>query len=127
MGRDDADLVEDLVRGGVHAMGAQSLFQCSTNDSIALLSTFTELNVPHRITFRVMTGVPDLDLIHPRRTGGSEVENDSPPLLGEPLPGVLRQVHGSIVQDDMDLLPIVGGDDLVHQPEEIRRRVSLRQ
>ena len=33
MGRDDADLVEDLVRGGVHAMGAQSLFQCSTNDS----------------------------------------------------------------------------------------------
>jgi len=45
MGRDDADLVEDLVRGGVHAMGAQSLFQCSTNDSIALLSTFTELNV----------------------------------------------------------------------------------
>ncbi len=38
----------------VHTMGAQSLFQCSTNDSIALLSTFTELNVPHRITFRVM-------------------------------------------------------------------------
>ena len=38
----------------VHTMGAQSLFQCSTNDSIALLRTFTELNVPHRITFRVM-------------------------------------------------------------------------
>ena len=29
----------------VHTTGAQSLFQCSTNDSIALLSTFTELNV----------------------------------------------------------------------------------
>ncbi len=35
-------------------MGLQSLFQCSTNDSIALLRTFTELNVPHRISFRVM-------------------------------------------------------------------------
>ena len=49
-------------------------FQCATNDSIALLRAFTELNVPHRISFRVMTGVPDLDLVHPRRTRGSEVE-----------------------------------------------------
>ena len=38
----------------VHAIGPQSLFQCATNDSIALLRAFTELNVPHRITFRVM-------------------------------------------------------------------------
>ena len=38
----------------VHTMGAQSLFQCSTNDSIALLRAFTELKVPHRISFRVM-------------------------------------------------------------------------
>ncbi len=48
--------------------------------------------------------VPDLDLIHPRRAGGSEVEDDSPPLLGEPFLSVLRQVHGSIVQDDMNFL-----------------------
>jgi hypothetical protein len=108
-------------------MGAQSLFQCSTNDSIALLRAFTELNVPHRISFRVMTGVPDLDLIHPRRAGGSEVENDSPPLLGKPFLGVLRQMHRSIVQDDMDLLAIVGCDDLLHQPQKIRRRVRLGQ
>ena len=38
----------------VHVMGAQPLFQCATNDSIALLRAFTELNVPHRISFRVM-------------------------------------------------------------------------
>ena len=38
----------------VHAIGPQSLFQCSTNDSIALLRAFTELNVPHRISFRVI-------------------------------------------------------------------------
>ena len=38
----------------VHTMGAQSLFQYATNDSIALLRAFTELNVPHRISFRVM-------------------------------------------------------------------------
>jgi len=111
----------------VHAMGAQSLFQCSTNDSIVLLRTFTELNVPHRITFRVMTGVPDLDLIHPRRAGGGEVEDDLPPLPGEPFLGFLRQVHRSIVQDDMNLLARVGSDHLGHQPEEIRRRVRLRQ
>ena len=38
----------------VHAIlvGPQSLFQCATNDSIALLRAFTELNVPHRISFR---------------------------------------------------------------------------
>jgi hypothetical protein len=85
--------------------------------------------VPHRITFRVMIPFPcpDLDLIHPRRAGGSEVEHDSSPLLGEPFLSVLRQVHGSIVQDDMNLLAGVGDDDLVHQPEESRRRVSLCQ
>jgi len=38
----------------VHAIGPQSLFQCATNDSIALLRAFTELNVPHRISFRVI-------------------------------------------------------------------------
>ena len=47
-----------------------------------------------------------------RRAGGSEVEDDSPPLLSKPFLGFLRQVHGSIVQDDMDLLAIVGCDDL---------------
>ena len=36
----------------VHVMGWQWLFQCSMNDSMALLRAFTELNVPHRITFR---------------------------------------------------------------------------
>ena len=36
----------------VHTMGAQRLFQCSMNDSMLLLRAFTELNVPHRITFR---------------------------------------------------------------------------
>ena len=40
----------------VHTMGAQSLFQCSTNDSIALPD-----HLPGDDT------VPDLDLIHPRR------------------------------------------------------------
>ncbi len=108
-------------------MGAQSLFQCSMNDSIALLRIFTELNVPHRISFRVMTGVPDLDPIHPRRARGGEVEDDSPPLFGEPFPGVLRQVHRSVVEDHMDLLVGVGGDDFVHQSEEIRCRVRLGQ
>ncbi len=39
----------------VHVMGLQPLFQCWTNDSIFLLRTVTELNVPHRISFRVMT------------------------------------------------------------------------
>lgn len=38
----------------VHLMGLQSLFQCLTNNSISRLRTFTELNVPHRISFRVM-------------------------------------------------------------------------
>ncbi len=38
----------------VHAIGLQSLFQCAMNDSIALLRAFTERNVPHRISFRVM-------------------------------------------------------------------------
>lgn len=33
-------------------MGLQSPFQCSANDLIALLRTFTEVNVPHRMTFR---------------------------------------------------------------------------
>jgi hypothetical protein len=55
------------------------------------------------------------------------VEDDSPPLLSKRFLGVLRQVHGSIVADDMDLLAIVGCDDLVHQPEKIRRRVRLGQ
>ncbi len=70
--------------------------------------------------------VPDLDLVHPRRArGGSEVENDSSPLRGEPFLGFLRQVHGSIVEDDVDFLVGVAGDDLLHQPQKIRRRVRV--
>ena len=34
-------------------MSLQSLFQCSANDSLALFRILTEVNVPHRITFRV--------------------------------------------------------------------------
>ena len=37
----------------VQLKGLQSLFQCATNDSISRLRILTELNVPHRITFRV--------------------------------------------------------------------------
>ncbi|MGH4017191.1 MAG: hypothetical protein ACRDSL_25340, partial [Pseudonocardiaceae bacterium] len=37
----------------VHVIGLQSLFQFWVNDSISLLRTLTELNVPHRISFRV--------------------------------------------------------------------------
>ena len=55
------------------------------------------------------------------------MEDDSPPLLSKPFLGFLRQVHGSIVQDDMDLLAIIGCDDLGHQPQKIRRRVRLGQ
>ena len=66
----------------VHTMGAQSLFQCATNDSIALLRAFTELNVPHRISFRVMMPFQiSIWFIHDAPVG-HEVEDDSPPLLG---------------------------------------------
>ena len=95
--------------------GAQSLFQCSTNDSIALLRAFTELNVPHRISFRVMMPFQiSIWFIHDAPVG-HEVEDDSPPLLGEPFLGFLRQVHGSVVEDDMDFLAGVGCDDLLHE------------
>ena len=66
----------------VHAMGLQSLFQCWVNDSISLLRTFTELNVPHRISFRVMMPFQiSIWFIHDAPVG-HEVEDDSPPLLG---------------------------------------------
>lgn len=39
----------------VHLIGTQSLFQFSMNDSMSLTRSFTELCVPRRITFRVMT------------------------------------------------------------------------
>jgi len=52
-GGDGADLVEYFFLGGRPCDRPQSLFQCATNDSIALLRAFTELNVPHRIRFRV--------------------------------------------------------------------------
>src|SRR5215470_830374 len=37
----------------VHSKGSQVLFQVSVNESMALVSTLVELNVPRRITFRV--------------------------------------------------------------------------
>ena len=37
----------------VQLKGSQLLFQCATNASIARLRILIELNVPHRIAFRV--------------------------------------------------------------------------
>jgi hypothetical protein len=53
------------------------------------------------------------------------VKNDFPVPLGKSFLGIIRQMHRSIVEDHMNLLTRVRGDDLLHQPEKIRSRVSL--
>src|SRR5258705_10097039 len=60
---------------------------------------------------------PDLDLVEPRGTGRREVEAHVG-MAREPTV-VLRLVGVEIVEDDMDLAARMGGNDAVHEVEEL--------
>jgi hypothetical protein len=60
-------------------------------------------------------GEPDLDLVQPRGIGRGELEVDIG-MAGEP---ALALVGREIVDDDVDLFAPSGGDDLVHEIEEL--------
>ncbi len=78
-GGDGADLVEYLFRGG-RPCDRSTVTVPMRNERLDRL--VESLHGAERATPDQLPSddtVPDLDLIHPRRTGGSEVENDSPP------------------------------------------------
>src|SRR5882672_4588959 len=68
-------------------------------------------------------GEPDLDLGEPGAVGRGEIEADFW-VAGEPA-FVLGLVDRKIVEDDVDLLAWIGGDDAVHEIEELDAPATL--
>ena len=68
-------------------------------------------------------GEPDLDLVEPGAVGRGEIEADVW-VSGEPA-FALGLVGRKIVEDDVDLLAWIGGDDAVHDIEEVDAPATL--
>ena len=68
-------------------------------------------------------GEPDLDLVEPGAVGRGEMEADVW-VAGEPA-FALGLVDRKIVEDDVDLLAWIGGDDAVHEIEELDAPATL--
>ena len=68
-------------------------------------------------------GEPDLDLVEPGAVGRGEMEADVW-VAGEPA-FALGLVGRKIVEDDVDLLAWIGGDDAVHEIEELDAPATL--
>ncbi len=67
-------------------------------------------------------GEPDLDLVEPGGAGGREVKAH----LGMALEPILVLLVGvEVVQDDMEFLIRMSGDDLVHEVEELHAPSAL--
>ena len=63
------------------------------------------------------------DLVQPGRARWGVVEVDAR-VGGEPGAHVLRIVRRRVVENDMELPARIGADDLLHKPEEVRRRMA---
>lgn len=66
--------------------------------------------------FTLQDGEPDLDLIEPRGAGRGEVEMHPGMALQ---PGVVLLVGVEVVEHDVDVLAWIGGNDPVHEIEEV--------
>ena len=84
-------------------------------DVIPELADGCEAGVGERAALQ--DGEPDLDLVQPRGIGQGELEVDIG-MAGEPALA-LGLVGREIVDDDVDLFAPSGGDDLVHEIEEL--------
>ena len=67
---------------------------------------------------------PGLDLVHPGRAGGREVEREAG-VLRQPRMDVGGLVGAYVVEDDVDLAPAIGTGEQPQERQEVVTRVSL--